>query len=132
MQSGYSKEAISYLDMYQGSLSPLEQRLYPMSAICGFCQDRWVWDQVGGVTASPVPGEPATNYSGNFRGTSFAAPQVAALAALLRNARPAARYYEVANRIVATRNQTIEQTMLLQYNLPLAGLVDFNTALTGW
>jgi subtilisin family serine protease len=65
------------------------------------------------------------------RGTSFAAPQVAALAALLRNARPSARYYEVANRIVATRNQDIEHTME-SAGVPLAGLIDFNAALTGW
>ena len=66
------------------------------------------------------------------RGTSFAAPQVAALAALLRNAKPSATYSQVTNRIVSTRRLDIEQTMLNTYNVPLAGLIDFNAALANW
>jgi subtilisin family serine protease len=61
------------------------------------------------------------------RGTSFAAPQVAALAVLLRNARPSASYSAVSNRIVSTRRLDIEQTMVSS-GVPLAGLVDFNAA----
>lgn len=110
-----------------------ELRLYPVSGIYGFRNGVLnEWADVGWVPASPAQGEPATNYRGDFRGTSFAAPQVAALAALLRNARPSARYYEVSNRIVSTRNLAIEQTMINTYSVPLAGLVDFNTALAGW
>ena len=56
---------------------------------------------------------------------------MAALAALLRNARPSASYSEVTNRIVWTRRLDIEQTMM-QYGVPLAGLVDFNAALLNW
>jgi hypothetical protein len=37
----------------------------------------------------------------------------------------------VANRIVATRNQDIEHTME-SAGVSLAGLIDFNAALSGW
>jgi subtilisin family serine protease len=117
---------------FPDSTGPPELTLYPVSGIYGFSLDRWYWADVGWVPASPVQGEPGTNYRGDFRGTSFATPQVAALAALLRNARPSASYSTVANRIVSTRNQAIEQTMINTYSVPMAGLVDFNAALAGW
>lgn len=115
---------------YTDQTAPPEQRKYPVSGIFGFSQDRWNWADVAFVTASPVQDNPQSHYR-SFSGTSFAAPQVAALAALLRNARPSARYYEVANRIVATRRLDIEEAME-SAGVPLAGLVDFNAALTGW
>jgi subtilisin family serine protease len=110
---------------------PPEQRWYPVSGIYGFSQDRWYWAYVGYVTASPIQGDPLSNYRRDFVGTSFAAPQVAALAALLRNARPLASYTAVTNRIVWTRRLDIEQ-MMIDDGVPLAGLVDFNAALLNW
>jgi hypothetical protein len=115
---------------YPDQTAPPEQRKYPVSGIYGFSQDRWNWAQVGQVTASPIQSNPQSNYR-NFVGTSFAAPQVAALAALLRNARPSATYSQVADRIVQFRRQDIEQTME-SAGVPLAGLVDFNAALLNW
>jgi hypothetical protein len=119
---------------YTDQTAPPEQRLYPVSGIYGFCNDdRSDWADVSMATASPIPGsDESTNYINYFRGTSFAAPQVAALAALLRNARPSASYSAVANRIVSTRRLDTEQTMLNTYNVPLAGLIDFNAALANW
>lgn len=63
--------------------------------------------------------------------TSFAAPQVAALAALLYLQDPTATYAEVTDQIVACRNQVVEQQMEAQ-GIPLAGPVDFNLTLATW
>jgi len=111
---------------------PPEQRYYPVSGIYGFCNETHDdWSNVSWVTASPIMGNPLSNYL-PFRGTSFAAPQVASLAALLRNARPSANYVAVSNRIVWTRHREMEQPMIVTYGRALAGLVDFNAALQGW
>ena len=82
------------------------------------------------VPATPIDGQVASHYC-DFFGTSFATPQVAGLAALLFDERPEAHYWEVKDRIVATRNQGIEHQML-QHGVPLAGLVDYAEALDGW
>jgi len=50
----------------------------------------------------------------------------------MRNTRVNARYWEVANRIVDTRSVDIELFIWQHFHVPLAGLVDFDAALTGW
>jgi subtilisin family serine protease len=110
-----------------------ESRYYPVSGIYGFTySEHNRWNAIGWTTASPqVLGDPATHYL-DFNGTSFASPQVAALAALLRKARPTASYSAVAARIVQMRDITIENYIWNTYHIPLAGLVDYDAALAGW
>jgi subtilisin family serine protease len=113
-------------------LSP-ELRYYPVSGVYGFTDiNHAAFFPLGITTASPqVLNDPSTHYR-DFNGTSFASPQVAALAALLRKARPSATYNDVAARIVQTRDTIIENQMWNQYQIPLAGLVDYDAALANW
>jgi hypothetical protein len=116
----------------QNPQNPLSRR-YPVSGIYGFTNSTHTeWYDLGYSTASPVNvGTPSSHYW-PFSGTSFAAPQVAALAAVLRMRRPSATYAEVAARIVNTRDIPTENMMWNTYGIPLAGLVDYDAALQGW
>ncbi len=118
---------------YPDQWQPPCDRLYQVSGIYGFREsdDPTESAYLAWVPATPVDDLIATHYH-PFYGTSFATPQVAGLAALLFDERPEARYWQVKDHIIGTRNQDIEYDMFHQYSIPLAGLVDYDEALDGW
>jgi subtilisin family serine protease len=122
------------------SITPLDptDRIYPVSGIYGFSQnDNSEWLLVSTTTASPTNELIPTTHYTQFTGTSFAVPQVAALAALLRQAAPYRTYNEISDRIVQTRDTYIEDFIHnnFLYNghpIELAGLVSYDAALSSW
>ncbi|MBN2083455.1 S8/S53 family peptidase, partial [bacterium] len=129
---GKAGEPIAGSTWWPDAAQPPEDRHYQISAIMGFRRDDApVRRALGWLPATPIEDELESHYC-DFYGNSFATPQVAGLAALLFDTRPAATYDEVKNRIVYTRNQSIENEMLFQWGVPLAGLVDYEEALDGW
>jgi hypothetical protein len=112
-------------------------RTYPVSGIYGFCDAYQSQQQfVGFSTATP---QGTVNFYKNFDGTSFAAPQVSALAALLYMQRPNVFWKDVSNRIIQTRNMSVESTVEAKHHhlpsptgYPIAGPISFTQALTGW
>lgn len=85
-----------------------------------------VWP-AGRSTAPPWGGQSAGMYE-HMNGTSNASPEVAALAALLYAAHPERQNWQVRQRIISTRDTSMEGT--LQH--PIAGLVNYEAALNGW
>ncbi len=101
---------------------------YPVSGIYDFREhyyDWWNFDTwISRTTSVPGNWQYATQYDW-FGGTSACAPEAAALASLLYTERPWVSYRTVWNRIVSTRDGSTAR-------FPIAGLMDFEEALTGW
>lgn len=104
-----------------------ENRAYPVSGIFNFTDT----GQYNRYNRAYVPatylGSLADPFYWPFNGTSFAAPQITGLAALLFDQNSNAQFSEVARHIVITREMSVETDVL-----PLAGPVDFNAALSQW
>jgi subtilisin family serine protease len=120
---------------------PDTQRLYPVSGLYGVAfqngQGEFTdWNLDATLTCStPWPNhsplDPHTNYHG-FGGTSFAAPQASALAALLWSQNPGAQYDTIRSRIITTRDTVSENYMENTRHIPLAGMMNINAALNSW
>ncbi|MCD6283191.1 S8/S53 family peptidase [bacterium] len=101
---------------------------YPISGICDFTESYWQprpWWVGRTLSIGDFPWKHNTQWYGPFNGTSAATPCVAGLAAALYQARPWVKYNQVWNRIVSTRDDSKARGYI-------AGLVDYDAALTGW
>jgi len=110
-------------------------RKYPVSAIYGIVetvtplnhspeQVERSWSR---VTSTPIANDPVSLYD-PFSGTSFACPQVTALAALLFEQYPSKTWEQVRARIILKRNTLVEQDPTI-HQYQLAGPVQFHEAL---
>jgi Subtilase family len=117
---------------FEDANQPDIQRLYPVSGI--YAVGNTQFNDFSDVTYVPATLQ-SSDYSTHyywFGGTSFAAPQASALAALLWLENPGAQYWQVSNQIVQTRDTGIESYMENTRGVQLAGLIDFGEALSTW
>ena len=129
----FDSESMSYVDggsnYYNDGF-----HTYPVSGITDFCdEDRDSIYTYGRSTSPPgtIPFPSFMNPDGEWdhmNGTSACAPQVAALAALLFTVKPGNTRSMVQAHIISTR----DDSMTLTLNKPLAGLVDYEEALSTW
>ncbi|MCD6119535.1 S8 family serine peptidase [bacterium] len=109
---------------------------YPVSGIYDFFDGSrhmstatpGITSALGGIDGDVLHGDGIIGDYYHINGTSAAAPQVSALAFHLYTARPSATYQEVWERIVSTRDHSLDQTDEHQ----IAGPADYDAALTGW
>jgi subtilisin family serine protease len=96
---------------------------YPISAVCDFTE-RYspLYLSVGRSLSTGYTQEDRYEH---FNGTSAASPEVAALAAELYGYHPNRSYTSVRQRIITTRDNSKARGYV-------AGLVDYNSALSGW
>lgn len=124
-----ANEGSNYLE--DANLNPL-LREYPVSGIYGTVGSGGDRRDESRVTSTQVYGGPPDTLYEAFRGTSFACPQVAGLAALLYDQYPSKTRAQVRDRIINTRNAALESNPAFS-DYELAGPVRFHNALAaGW
>jgi len=101
-------------------------RTYPVSGVCDFTERyAYGWWVGRSLSIGHWPWQHNDWWYQHFNGTSAATPEVAGLAAILYHKRPWTNYSVVMSRIVDTRDDSKARGYV-------AGLVDYDAALTGW